>query len=118
MTVVIPVIGLDFECSVCFNTELKSPTKYKCTSCTKQTCDDCYIRHIITKKDCVFCRSPLILIDEVDKSPIILTLCERYTKIICPIVCIFMIWYFLLFMYMFVNNFNIRTYELMYNITN
>ena len=54
-------IDIVFECTICFITDVKFPTKYKCSNCTKKICNDCFARHILTKINCVFCRSPLIL---------------------------------------------------------
>lgn len=54
-------IDILFECNICFSNHTKMPTKYKCINCTTQICDECFARYIITKKNCVFCRSPLII---------------------------------------------------------
>ena len=50
-----------FECPVCFVTDTNAPTKFKCSNCTKKICDVCFARHILTKRNCVFCRSQLII---------------------------------------------------------
>lgn len=54
-------IDILFECKICFSTHTKMPTKYKCINCTTKICDECFVYYITTKKNCVFCRSPLII---------------------------------------------------------
>ena len=47
--------NIPFECVVCV-THKPTPIKYKCTTCPKKICDDCFEIHITMKRNCVFCR--------------------------------------------------------------
>ena len=106
MSVVPLEIVIVFECNICFSTDTKLPTKYKCTNCTKQICDDCFARHIITKRNCAFCRSPLILdkkdidIDPHPLLPVYNLFCIRFGKVTYTAVGIITSWYIFLFIYM------------------
>jgi len=97
-------IEIVFECTICFITDVKFPTKYNCSNCTKKICNDCFARHILTKNNCVFCRSPLILdkkdIITLPPHPVYIFLCVRYGKITCSMVCIMTTWYIFLFVFM------------------
>jgi hypothetical protein len=97
-------IEIVFECTICFITDVKFPTKYNCSNCTKKICNDCFARHILTKINCVFCRSPLILdkkdIDIHLPHPAYIYLCVRYGKVTCTAVCIMTTWYIFLFVFM------------------
>ena len=115
-------IDIVFECTICFITDVKFPTKYNCSNCTKKICNDCFARHILTKINCVFCRSPLIL-DKKDKDidpapnaaaaasvsstssppsphPVYNLFCIRCGKVTYTAVGIITSWYIFLFIYM------------------
>ena len=121
MAVVIPVIG--FECCICFGEDLKPSTEYKCTNtiCEKQICDSCFKAHILTKRNCMFCRSPLIYIEEHREVPHFVRarlhwinnpLCK---KIVCSSIAICTLWYILLLIYLITHGSN--TYIYIYNNT-
>ena len=99
-------IEIVFECTVCFITDAKFPTKYNCSNCTKKICNDCFARHIRTKINCVFCRSPLILkkenivVIQSPPHPAYSFLCVRYKTITYGAIGIFTVWYMVLFIYM------------------
>ena len=98
---------ITFECSICFSNSNLLPTKYKCSTCPKQICDDCFIRHIQTKKDCVFCRKSLIINEE--DLPIEIpnqlskwyTFCIRHKKSVTIIAIFLVTWYCFLLIYLF-----------------
>ena len=113
-----------FECHVCTSTYIKEPTKYKCSKCKKKICDVCFVRHIITKRSCVFCRAPLI-IEDVNQGTIIINIhsepahivvihetmaltnisegevCIRYPKTMWFSISFCCGWYIFLFVWMF-----------------
>jgi len=96
-----------FECPVCFVTDTNAPTKFKCSNCTKKICDVCFARHILTKRNCVFCRSQLI-IPESDLPTVQLLFTYhppcfiRYKNTIFLILCTMTVWYITLLMYLFI----------------
>ena len=91
-----------FECPVCFVTDTNAPTKFKCSNCTKKICDVCFARHILTKRNCVFCRSQLIIpesnLPTVHQYPCFI----RYKNTIYLILCTMTAWYITLLMYLFI----------------
>jgi len=107
-----------FECHVCTSTYIKLPTKYKCSKCEKKICDICFVRHIITKRTCVFCRAPLI-IEDVSQGTIIINIhqeltptssifvagereaCIRYPKTMWFLISFCCGWYIFLFILLF-----------------
>ena len=111
MSVVPLEIAFAFECVICTIGATKLPTKYKCTNCTKQICDDCFARHILTKRNCVFCRSPLILDiesphsedseDSLCERTLFSIFCVRYRTLTYCVVSILAAWYIILIVYMF-----------------
>jgi len=111
---------INFECPVCFVTGSVLPTKYKCTNCDKKICDDCFTRHVVTKRDCVFCRAPLSIAEtgtkDVEVKGKCMMLCARYRMCLTTIICILCIWYTLLFVHMFAMS-GFRPYNATYNHT-
>ena len=107
-----------FECHVCASTHIKVPTKYNCSNCEKKICDICFVRHIITKRNCVFCRAPLI-IEDVNHGTIIINIhpelsptsaifvagerqvCIHFPKSMWLLINICCIWYIFLFIWLF-----------------
>ena len=102
-----------FECHVCTSTYIKVPTKYKCSKCEKKICDVCFVRHIITKRSCVFCRAPLI-IEDINQGSIIINIqqqvidnmsesevCRRYPKFMWFSISFCCGWYVFLFIWMY-----------------
>jgi len=94
---------VNFECPVCFVTGSALPTKYECTNCDKKICDDCFTRHVVTKRNCAFCRAPLSIAetDKVEDRGKYLAFCVRYRKCATALTCMLCIWYTLLFVHMF-----------------
>jgi len=97
MQQIIPVIS--FECNICCIETNDIPQKYNCSVCEKKICDECFARHVLTKKTCVFCRSLLIIEDEetnaVNEDHRIL-LYNKHKKIIITIISFFIILYIIL----------------------
>ena len=90
-----------FECVICCDSSCKPPTKYKCTQCNQQICDDCYETHILTSNTCVFCRHELNI-----KKSISLTRFQQYRlyyyKGLIKLTVIILIWYIFLLTYLFI----------------
>jgi hypothetical protein len=111
---------VNFECPVCFATGSVLPIKYKCTNCDKKICDDCFARHVVTKRSCAFCRAPLSIAEtdlkDIESRGKCMVFCVQYRRCLTVLTCILCTWYTLMFIHIFAMS-GFRPYNAIYNHT-
>ena len=102
----------NFNCTICTNIT-STPTKYICNNdnCKEQICDTCFLSHISTNQNCVFCRTPLNISEEdvrthevintEHQSNYLNNIILRYKRRFQLVVISIFIWYVLFITYLF-----------------